>query len=439
MRHVVVAAVLAAAGAGSLAAQEPRPITLAEALGLATQAQPVMVQARQDLRVADAQTRQALAAFLPGVNATASTSKSGGSRINQFGVPTSVATYYSSSVGLSASWDVFTGLRRGAQRAAARATGDQREATLLRQEYATVLATKEAFFEALAAAELVGVQQTRLRRADEQLRLTAERLRLGATTRSDSLRARVEYGNAQVALIQAQNTLRTSQANLSRQLQVEGLVTPRADSMLFARLGALDTAALMREALERAPSVREAEAAVAAARAQVRSNRSSYLPTLSISGSYSWAAGLPPGGGLDGTLDPFSGRYAAGWTLRFSATYPLFNNLTRETNVISADASLRSAEARARDARLQVSSSLIQYFAALEAAAARIDVSTVSVAAAEEDLRMQRERYRLGAVTIIEVLASQANLDQALVDLVQARYDYLVARAQVEAIVGHSL
>jgi outer membrane protein TolC len=52
---------------------------------------------------------------------------------------------------------------------------------------------------------------------------------------------------------------------------------------------------------------------------------------------------------------------------------------------------------------------------------------------------MQRERYRLGAVTIIEVLTSQGNLDQAQVDLVQARYDYLVARAQIEAVVGHSL
>ena len=133
------------------------------------------------------------------------------------------------------------------------------------------------------------------------------------------------------------------------------------------------------------------------------------------------------------------GRYASGWTARLTVAYPLFNNLTRETNLITADASTQSAVARARDARLAVSTSLTQYIAALDAAAAKIDVSLVSVAASEEDLRMQRERYRLGAVTIIEVLTSQGNLDQAQVDLVQARYDYLVARAQIEAVVGHAL
>jgi len=52
---------------------------------------------------------------------------------------------------------------------------------------------------------------------------------------------------------------------------------------------------------------------------------------------------------------------------------------------------------------------------------------------------MQRERYRLGTSTIVDVLTTQVSADQAQVDLVRARYDYLVARAQIEAYVGHSL
>ena len=105
----------------------------------------------------------------------------------------------------------------------------------------------------------------------------------------------------------------------------------------------------------------------------------------------------------------------------------------------TADAAVESAQSRLLDARLALDASLTQQYAALEAASARIDVTRTSIAAAQEDLRMQRERYRLGAVTIIEVLTSQGNLDQAQVDYVQARYDYLVARAQIEALVGHAL
>jgi outer membrane protein TolC len=449
---MMLAAVLTAATHSMLHAQEPiRRVTLIEALDLSLRSQPAMVQARQDVRVANSQERRANAAFLPSLNLSSSTSTSGGSRASQFGVPTTVESYFSSRIGLQLNWDLFTGFRRGAERKAAQATGDQRDATLRRQEYANALSTKQAFFQTLAYAELVNVQETRLRRADEQLKLTSERLRLGATTRSDSLRAQVEYGNALLALINARNNLRTAQANLGRVIQVEGLAMAIYDSTLEVRVGQLDTAALMREALASAPSVREADAAIVSARAQKNAYRAAYLPTLSAGLSNNWLSGngtiiipanpptRPNADTIPAIKGPWGGRYFSGWTASLSISYPIFNNLAREVNVTSADASLVAATARARDARLALSAGLNQAFSSLDAAAAKIDVSVVSVAASEEDLRMQRERYRLGAVTIIEVLASEGNLRQAQVDLVQARYDYLVARAQIEALVGHPL
>ena len=460
MRRLLIAAA-ALAVAAPAAAQLPsspmplpppadvvRYITLEEAITLSVRAQPANVAARQDARLANAQERQASAAFLPSVSVNTSTSRSGGSRASQFGVPTQVESFYSSNIRLSANWDVFTGFARGARRSAADATSNQRDATVRRQEYATILGTKRTFFETLAFAELVRVQQTRLQSADEQLKLTSERLRLGATTRSDSLRARVEYGQAQLALIDAQNNLRIAQANLARAVQVEGLVMAQFDSNLAVRTD-LDTATLMREAIANAPSIREADAAVENARAQKKVSRAAYLPTISLGASNTWLAGnnsiniRDTSGNIIRTIEPtgnpYGGRYLSGWQFSLTATYPIFNNLTRETNSISSDATFQSNVARARDARLQLSASLTQQISALNAAAARIDVSRVSVIAAQEDLRMQRERYRLGAVTIIEVLASQGNLDQAQVDYVRARYDYLVARAEIEALVGRSL
>ena len=408
-----------------------RTVTLDEAVALSVRSQPSMVAARQDVRVAEAQQRQAFGAWLPTLSFNSNTNKSGATRLNQnTGQPQQFPSLYSSSFGFSTSWDVFTGFRRGAVRRQSEANTALADATLLRQEYATALATKQTFFQTLAFAELMRVQETRLRSADEQLKLTSERLRLGATTRSDSLRARVEYGQAQLALIEAQNNLRTAQANLGRAIQIEGLVMGVYDSTLEARPASIDTAALRRDARATAPSIRQAEASVTSTRAATSAARSSYWPTASFSAGWSKI-------GADSV--PYGGRYLESWNFRLGLSLPIFNGFTRETNVISADANYRDAAARERDAHLELDALLTQNFYALEAAAARIDVSRVSVTAAQEDLRMQRERYRLGAVTIIEVLASQGNLDQAEVDLVQARYDYLVARASIEALVGHSL
>jgi outer membrane protein len=75
----------------------------------------------------------------------------------------------------------------------------------------------------------------------------------------------------------------------------------------------------------------------------------------------------------------------------------------------------------------------------LDAARARIDITQTSVTAAREDMRVQQERYRLGASTIVDVLTSQEALNQAEVDVVNARFDYLRAEAQLEALIGRNL
>lgn len=59
--------------------------------------------------------------------------------------------------------------------------------------------------------------------------------------------------------------------------------------------------------------------------------------------------------------------------------------------------------------------------------------------AAEEDLRVQQQRYALGASTLLDLLTSQTTLNQARSDLIAARYDYRVAKAQLEALVGREL
>ncbi len=120
-------------------------------------------------------------------------------------------------------------------------------------------------------------------------------------------------------------------------------------------------------------------------------------------------------------------------------SYPLFNGFQRESNIATADANVITAQANLRDARLFLDASLTQAISGLDASAQQIDIARSSVAAAEENLRMQQERYRLGTSTILDLLTTQTALNQAQANLVAARYNYLVARAQIEALVGHGL
>ena len=443
----------AVAGALQPGPSIPR-VTLEQALGLGRRFNPSQVQAQQNLRVASMGVTQAWGAYLPTVSGTGTASRSSNTRVNQAGIPQSFTNTDASSYGVNASLNLFTGFQRGANMRAANATRDMNQAALVGQNYATDLNTKQAFFNALSTQELVGVAQANLARSDQQLKLTTEKLRLGATTRSDSLQASVDYGNAEVQLIQARANALTAQATLARAIGSEGMVSAVPDTTLEVRLSALDTAALRRDAEANAPSVVQAQAGVVAAQAGLTANRAQYYPTLSLGASETWnGAQMPLAQAplqrsiVQDAVDPtkedtsyFRGpRYTGTWNVRLSLSVPIFNGFVREASIVSADANYQASQAKLRDARLGLDASLTQDLTALDAAAAQIDVSRTSVAAAQENLRMQRERYRLGASTIVDLLTAETTLNQAEVTLVQARYTYLIARAQLEALVGHTL
>lgn len=410
----------------SLAAQDPAPtVTLDEAIRLALRNQPAMIQALGDVNVAAAGRREAVGNWLPSLSASSSMSQSSSQRFDQATQRTVSGGATAASAGFSASMELFDGFRRFAQSRSAGASQASADAALVAQEFQVTLLTKQSFFNALAADELVRVSETRIRRAEEQLKVSRDKLAAGSATRSDTLRSTVELGNAQLQMLNARTQRANAVASLARLIGFDGPVTPVAAEGMYD-IALIDRAALEQELLGNAPAVLSAEAALNAAEAQVGVTRAQYMPSLSASYSRSFS-------GTDfGALNP-------SWSARLSLSWNLFNGFSRETGVARVNASRDAAEARAADSRRQAAASLTQFINSLEAAQARIAIGLTSTVAAEEDLRVQNERYRLGAATIVEVLASQVSLDQAEVDLVQARLDFLVAKAQLEALLGRTL
>src|SRR5437867_11707486 len=410
------------------AAAQQVEVTLQEAVRRSLDVQPAMVQARGAQRSAGASTRTAFGAFLPTLTTGASAARSNVGRIDQTtGQP--VGPEYSYTGSLNASLELFDGFRRFANLRAASATGDAAAAGTVNQRFQVTLATKQVFYNALATEDLVRVAESQVVRARQQLQISVEKLHAGSATRSDSLRSTVDYGNARIALLQARANLASAQANLGRQIGIDSLVRAVPDSTLPALP---DSTGLRAAALENSPQVIQAQAQAHALAASVWDQRSQYLPTLSVTYTTSsqgltepWQGFTPPNRNLN--------------QLRFGLSWTIFNGFAREQQLTSSAVQRDVANARTEDTRRQVNAALTQQFAAAATAFEQIDIARANLAAATEDLRVQNERYRVGAATILDLLTSQAALTQAEVNVVQTRFNYLIARAQVEAVVGRTL
>jgi outer membrane protein len=421
-------ALAAQAGADSVA----RPISLTDAVRLAQRNSPTTVQAAGATRSNTASVRTAYLSFIPSLNFTSGASKNNGDRFDTQGnlVPfTGAAWSYSS--GLRMNLELFDGGNRLFRLRSAKANVNASESNETLQQFNVALNVKQQYYAVLAARESESAAKAQFEQASEQLKTASAKVAAGAATKSDSLRAVIQVGNAQLALIQAKNNLNIANASLTRLVATPFVVTATPeDSSESIELDA-DSTVIASLAL-RGPAVQQSEAAYAAAKANVRGALTPYLPTVSMSFNRG-------GNGLDSRFGWGDDRYAYSQTMSFNMSFPFFNQGAREEQIVRSRVAEDNAAAQLRDQRFLAQQQLTTYLSAFRSAEQRVQIQLASVEAAEEDLRVQQRRYQLGASTFLDVLSSQVTLNQARSALIQARFDARVAKAQIETLTGKDM
>lgn len=416
-----------------LSAQVPRAITLQEALQRSLAVQPNVIQAANQIRTGELRTRSAWGAYLPTL-----TGSSGGSRNFSEGVSridpstgqliSGDRTTQNVNFGLNAGIELFDGFRRSNELKSARAAEDASEANYVDVQFQNALTTTEAFFAALSAQQQLRVRTAAVERAEEQFKVAVARLQAGAANRSDSLRSFVTRGQAQLQRLQQEVTLATAEANLGRLVGSTERVAALDDSAFYRPPVMLDTLALRQEALSVSPRVRNAELSLRAAEATASQARSTYWPTLNLALNQNWS------GNNINDYQLFQSRSAS-----LTVNWQFFNRFGREQQAEQASLNVINAEVTAEEARRQVVANLTQRLAELGSAEQQVEFARTNVEAAIEDLRIVNERYKVGVATIVDVVTSQEQLTTAEVQLVDARFAFLRAKAQLEAILGRTL
>jgi outer membrane protein len=411
-----------------------RKISLDEAIRMAQQNSPLAIQAEGTERTSKAARVSAVGAILPSATLSAGhvVQLGGGTtRLNSNGEQITVAQAPTNNTGLSLNMTLFDGGQRLYDLRTAKSEIAAAEANRVAVKYNVALNVKQQYYAVLAAIESEQAAQLQIAQAAEQFKTSVAKVRAGVATRSDSLRGVVQVGNAQLAMITAQTAREAADAALTRLVGSPVPVTADPASIQENMAALPDSAELAKLALV-GPAVQQAEANLDASRTAVKASKATYLPSLNASYSRS-GSGTDPRFGLGNDPFTYSGRLA------FSLSYPIFNNFQREEQVVRAKVSEVNAQAALRDTELGQVQLLTQNIGALRGASQRVAVQAASVAAAEEDVRVQQQRYNIGASTLLDLITSQAALATAEQALIQARYDYRIARAQLEALIGRDL
>lgn len=495
MRATILAAVLTAAATPGLHAQQPvlpsvpQTLGLREAIELAVRHNPAYRQVANDRGPAAWGVRNAYSElFLPSVTA------SGGLAYRGAGSQTFLSQEFNqesstigSSYSLGLSWQLSgttltqPGVAK-AQLRAAEATIDGARVTLesnVTQLYLAVL-------EAQAQVELA---QTQVTRNEEFLRLAQARFQVGQATMLDVRQAEVARGQSEVALLQARQAVIVAKLRLFQSMGIPAPEDPAVVTLsdtfpVLEPTWAL--ADLLRAADDGNPDVHALRAQASAARSGEAAAKSQWLPTLSFSAGWSgftqqftnsdflvaqaqtgaasdvaqceftntsWLnAGATPldcsvlaytpalGDAIRASNDvfPFDFR-SEPFSARLTISLPIFTRFSRPFQIARASQQADDAREAVEARRLQVRTDVSQAFYALQAAYQTILLQETNRVAAQEQLRLATERYRVGSGTFFELLDAQLAEQRAQADHINAIYGYHRSVAALEAAVGRPM
>jgi outer membrane protein len=117
----------------------------------------------------------------------------------------------------------------------------------------------------------------------------------------------------------------------------------------------------------------------------------------------------------------------------------VFDNFNREERVQRASVAKDNASYDVRAKDLALTADVTQAYLTLTTAAQTVTLQEQNATKAKEELAFAEERYKVGAATFLDVTTSRESYERALVDRVNAVYDYHKAFAALENAVGRPL
>jgi outer membrane protein TolC len=181
------------------------------------------------------------------------------------------------------------------------------------------------------------------------------------------------------------------------------------------------------EALETGPDWRLARAQASAAEHLLKGAKTQYLPRLDAGfTAYRFDDHFFPTARAVSSFD-----IRVSWSLWDLGRRQLVVAQARTNRDVTRAVSIDLGRAARHDVALA--------YEAFTTARAALDLTTTGLVVAEENFRVQDERYRAGASTILLLLDAQLGLTQAQADLVQANFVARLAWAGLEAILGRRL
>jgi outer membrane protein len=428
----------------SLTGYSQKLLTLEEAINYALQRNTLLQKSANGIKSYESNVTAAYGNLLPTLGAqagfswTRSEQKGGLFPLPNGGfipTPKSISETRSYNVGVGTNWTLFDGLSNYANLSQNQNNLESAKYSLSRLKQNIVFQTVSSYYDIINATELLKVKEEDVKWNQKNLETISERNKLGAVTLADVYSQQVNVGNAELAVIQANNNLETAKSNLLYYLGLDVMESYRfSDSLSTSDKDVIqkhleanyqNLSDVMTRSLSSRFDYQSAKLSLESASNGVTIAKGGYFPSLTNSNSFYTYS--------DKVGDLFQNKnYSVGLTLNI----PIFSGFSVDNRVQIAEVGLMNSKADLSDLERDIKRNIQKTYLDLQAAEKSLEVSRRNVDAAEENRRIQQEKYSLGSSTLLDVLVANSGYTNAQTNYINAEYAYIVLSEQLKYQLG---
>jgi outer membrane protein len=297
---------------------------------------------------------------------------------------------------------------------------------------ATVTEVKKSYYDVLIAQETVKLVQQTISRSELAQNDTRLLYRQGLAADLDTLRAFVNVENFRPTLITSQNRLEISKTVLKTKIGIpstEEIVL--TDSLNYdGQPPTLLFDQAYTEAIANRPEVKQAQFTVESDEAKIFSEFSGHLPSLSLVGQMQKLTQFDDGQSI--TFAPLV------FSVGLQLNVPIFSGFKTSAKVQQAEIAKVQHQTQLDNTKELIRADVKTSLSSVEEAQRRILVQVVTVQSAERSYTLTRARRAQGLSTQLDINDAELALTQAKGNYLQAVYDYLVAKANLDKSLGRT-
>lgn len=421
-----------------------KKLALDEAISIALQRNTSLIKLKYNLDASQSSLKNAWGQLLPSLSASAGMSwqriddNGGGLQRDYLGnlqtVPATTSENRNYQLLASGNIMLFDGLSNIANISQKSDYLKANEYSITKQKQNIVYQTTDYYYTVLNADSLRGVREDNVKYFSRLLETVQERNRLGAVTLADVYSAQTQLGNAELLLIQAQNTYETSKAGLLNYLALNvledyTLIDPIATTKVVDTDTYMkdfeDIQTMVNAALDNRFDYKSQQLTVSAAESGITMARGGIYPSLG--GTYQYSTYAVATNELFNRKSLYVG---------LQLSLPIFSNFNVENQIQNAIVGMKNAQedlyALERGIKIEIKLTYLDLVAAKKS----LDVAVKNAEYAKETQRINQERYNLGSATLLDVLQANRDYTDALRNKINAIYDFYRQHDKLNNAIG---